>query len=146
MSLGGSMSVFDKNVKIVRRIKDPGTDNSLPPGGALNYGAIASTAALAGCPGADAQLIHGGRWIQLDENQTELIKGNVLQKVSESQTVSVSGDQTEIICGTSNETVIGPHIITNMNVFNETRIGAHIQAHGGLEWVHDKENEWHYGG
>jgi len=140
------MSVFDNSVKTATRVQDPGSDKSLSPSGALAYSSMTSPAGLAGCTGLDATLVHGDRWIQIDSNQTETISLNVLQKIEGNQTITVTGNQTETICGTANETVIGPHIIANMNVFNETRIGAHIQTHGGIEWIHDKENEWHYGG
>lgn len=140
------MGVFDKSTKTGRKVKDPGTDNGLPAGGALNYGAVPSATAVSGCTGIDAQLIHADKWVQIDANHTEKITGNVLEKIGINQKIMVGGDQTETISGTCNETIIGPHIISNLNVFNETRIGAHIQHHGGIQWVHDKEDEWHYGG
>lgn len=98
--------------------------------------------------------IHGDRKHTVDGTFTELTKidlkttilGNCDLNVGVNQTIEVGSDQTETVAGTSNETVVGPHIITNMNVFNETRLGTHIQAHGGLEWVHDNEEQFHYGG
>ena len=64
------MAVFSGDVKVGRAVKDPGTDKSLPAPGSLSYGAIASTSALAACPGTDAQLIHGDKWIKIDAKQT----------------------------------------------------------------------------
>jgi len=78
---GADMGVFDSKIKTERRVKDPGTDKKLSAGGALSYAAIASTTALAGCPGVYSQLIHGVKWIQIDTNQTEMITSDVLQKI-----------------------------------------------------------------
>ena len=140
------MSVFDNTIRVKRRVPDPATDKTLSGSGALAYSSMTSVSGLAGCTGIDAQLIHGDRWTQVDKNHTEQISVNAKLTIGGNQTIMVGANQTETIGGTCNETIIGPHIIANMNVYNETRIGAHIQTHGGIEWVHDKENEWHYGG
>jgi hypothetical protein len=140
------MGTFGGNTKVSRAVTDPGTDHALPSPGGLSWGAITGASAMPGTVGADAELIHGDRWIQVTGDHTETVTSNLNLTVGSNQTLKVGADHKETICGTANETIIGPHVITNLGEYNETRIGAHIQLHGGLEWVHDKENEWHYGG
>ena len=140
------MAVFDRTVKTARRVTDPGTDRSAPGPGALAWGAIASEAALAGTVGADAALINGDQWSQLTGAGTRNVAKNMTTTITGDHTMRLASNHTETVCGTANTTVIGPNIVTNLDVFNETRIGAHIQVHGGIEWQHDEENEFHYGG
>ncbi len=139
------MGVFDGAVKVARKVKDPATDKQLPSPGALSYGGIKSPIGLAGCNGADAQIVHGDRWLESLGKHTEHVLGEAKINSDSNQTIMVAGDQTETICGTANETIIGPHLIANMNVFNETRLGAHTQVHGELEMLNDEDGKIHYG-
>jgi hypothetical protein len=139
------MSVFDGKPKVERKVKDPGTDPSLPLGGALSYDAVKSSTGLAGCDGADAQLIHGDRWSEILGKNTQHIANDSKITMDANHSIQVGEHQKETICGTSTETIIGPHIITNMNVYNETRLGAHTQVHGELELFDDEDGRIHYG-
>src|SRR5258708_6137326 len=127
------MSIFAGSTKISRVVTDPGTDHKLPSPGSLSWGGITAVAAVPGTTGADAKLVHGDRWTQVNGNHTETVVDNVSLTVGSNQTIKVGADQKETICGTANETIIGPHVITNLGEYNETRIGAHIQLHGGIE-------------
>ena len=140
------MGVFDGKPRVQRQVKDPGTDPSLPPGGALSYGAVKSATGLAGCDGSDVQLINGDRWIESLGKHTQHVASDSKITMDANHSIQVGEHQKETICGTSTETIVGPHIITNMDVYNETRLGTHIQVHGGLEWMHDEEWQVHYGG
>ena len=139
------MSVFDGKTKIGRAVKEPGTDNTLPGGASLIYGAIAGPTALAGCTGIDAQLIHGDKWSENLGSHTEHVLQNVTLNVDGNQTIQVGANQTETICGSSSETLIGPHMVTNLSVFNETRIGPHVTTHGELEMLNDEDGKIHFG-
>jgi hypothetical protein len=91
------MSVFDATVRIARRTKDPGSDDKLPPCGALIWSSIASDSGLGGTTGADCKKIGGNRWQQID--------GNLTEKYSGDKSIDVKGKHDEQIQGDCSLTV-----------------------------------------
>lgn len=146
------MGIFAGSTKISRAVTDPGLDHTLPSPGALSWGAITAASAVAGTTGADAKLVHGDRWQQIDGNFTETMGGNLLSTVTGDQTHSVTGsqtmtvtqDQTETVVGNTLHTMIGPQIVTNMNVRNETRAVTHLHTHGDNFFQYGPDNAFHY--
>jgi len=66
--------VFDAEVKVERKVKDPGTDHTLPPAGSLDWKKITDVTALAGTKGVDCKLETGDRWQEIKGAMTENIK------------------------------------------------------------------------
>jgi hypothetical protein len=66
--------VFDAIVKVERKVKDPLTDNTLPPSGSLDWKKITDVSALAGTKGVDCKLETGDRWQEIKGALTENIK------------------------------------------------------------------------
>ena len=87
------MPVFDQSTKVGRKVKDPGSDKSLPDGKSLSYGAMTSTSGLAGATGIDCKLVHGDRFQVIDEKMTESIGGDEKTTISGNETHTVMGDE-----------------------------------------------------
>jgi|SRR5579863_2233475 len=131
------MGVFDNSVKTPLKVKDPGTDKTLSPSGALSYGAMTTPAGVAGCTGIDAKLVHGDRWQQVEQNHTTNIIGNDLFNVVQNQTHTIGANQTAMVAGTVNHTVVGAH--------NFLQVGAktdvHVAPHSRMNTSPDSQQE-----
>ena len=101
------MPVFDGAPKIIRRVKDPWTDQTEPPPAALSWGAIDANVGLAQTIGADVSLLKGDRWHQVQGGLTENYLGGVATTIVQNQTHTVGGDRTTTIAGNHTETVVG---------------------------------------
>jgi len=147
------MGVFGKSTKVSRAVADPGTDDTLPSSGALSWGGITAASGVAGTTGADAKLIRGDRWQQIEGSHTENIAADLKTTVTGSQTHTIQGNQTvnvsqdhkETIAGTCLQTIVGAQIMTNFDVRTETRMLSHAQTHGDFNWKQDPSGEMHYG-
>lgn len=111
------MPVFTKSTKIKRAVSDPGTDDTLPPSGALSWKSITAPSAVAGTTGADAALVNGNMWTQNVGSLTENYTGNVTTAILQNETHTVTGNRKKSITGNHDETVVGNQ---NLSV-----IGAH---------------------
>ena len=60
------ITAFDGKTIHARRVKDPITDDTLPPMGSLNWSNIASSSALSGTTGADCSKVKGDRQLTAD--------------------------------------------------------------------------------
>lgn len=125
------MGVFNGSTITPRAVPDPGTDHMLPPAGALSYGAITSTSALAGTNGADAALITGNLWLELSGDFTEDIHGHLKSTVFQNHIHKTIGDLNYTIIGNTNDTRIGSQVHTNVatrnDIFCHTRTETHHQ-------------------
>ena len=90
-------SVFDTANKIPRRVKDPITDDTLPPSGALNWKSITSDSALSSTTGIDCMLVHGDRWQEM--------KGSLTENYQVDKKITVKGKHTETITGNRSITI-----------------------------------------
>jgi hypothetical protein len=138
------MAVFGGNAKITRAVNDPGTDDTLPSPGALSWGGITSASGVAGTTGAEAKLVHGDRWQQIDGAFTESVGADLKTTVMGGKTVTVTQDHNETVMGNTLQTMIGPQIVTNMNVRNETRAVTHLHTHGDNFFQYGPDNAFHY--
>lgn len=111
------MPVFTKSTKIKRAVSDPGTDDTLPPSGALSWKSITAPSAVSGTTGADAALVNGNMWQQTVGSLTENYTGNVTTAILQNETHNVTGNRKKSITGNHDETVVGNQ---NLSV-----IGAH---------------------
>jgi hypothetical protein len=133
------MGVFDARTKTVRAVSDPGTDDTLPPPGALSWGSITSASGLGGTTGADAKLVHGDRWQQVTGKQVEnilvdfntTIGGNQNHQVTGNQTLATTGNVTRDVVGNLSTTVIGAELRSNIGVQNHTHAAPRTNVHSG---------------
>jgi len=122
-------------------VTDPGTDNTLPASGALSWRGIASAVGVAGTTGADAKMVHGDRWQQVDGSQTETflkdvtstITGNQTRTVNGNQTFQTIGNVTRDIIGNLMTTVISAEIRANIGVQNYSHMAPKTRNHAGEE-------------
>jgi len=127
------MGVFDGTVKIGRTVADPGTDHSLPPCGALSFGGIKAVTALSGTNGADACLITGNKWQQLNGKHTENVTMDHLLTIVGNRQEMVSGNHTHTIVGHTNATHVGVHNQTNVAPRNDTFVHTRTENHSEQE-------------
>lgn len=124
------MGVFDCSIKTKRAVTDPGTDDTLPPSGALSWGGITGPSSVAGTMGADAKLVHGDRWQQIEGNHTEnltmnlmaTIQGNQTQTIMGNQNLTTTGNVTKTIVGMLNETLVAGQSTSCVGPFNRTDV------------------------
>jgi hypothetical protein len=102
------MGVFDGQTKIGRRVVDPLTDKKLPLSGALSWGSITTTTALAGTTGLDCKLVHGDRWQEIGGKMTEHYTDNVKSTFDQNWTILVSGIMSLTVVKGYNESQQGP--------------------------------------
>jgi len=139
------MGVFAASTKVKRAVSDPGTDDTLPSSGSLSWGAITGSSAVAGTTGADAKLVHGDRWQQIDGNHTENIGANLLSTVTGNQTHTVTGNQTlstggnttHDITGNLTTTIVGAEIRANIGVQNLSHVAPKTRLHSSPEGTQD---------
>ncbi|MGA2137031.1 MAG: hypothetical protein ABSH50_32465 [Bryobacteraceae bacterium] len=126
-------SVFDASTKIPRRVKDPITDDTLPPSGSLNWKQITSDSALSGTTGADCMLVTGDRWQQMT--------GSLTENYSQDKTITVQGKHTETITGdrsvtvsTGNMTraVSAGSVTDNVGQGHQATVGTSYQLQAGM--------------
>jgi hypothetical protein len=135
------MPVFSKSTKVNRTVADPGTDDTLPPSGALSWGAITAASGVAGTTGADVKLIHGDLWERISGSVSEFISGSVLTNIIRDHTLNVTGNRmkqitgnhTENIVGNQNLTVIGPHNALYVSPKNDVHASPHNRVNSSPE-------------
>lgn len=137
------MSVFDGNVKVGRKLSDPGTDKTLPPSGGLSFGAIKSPTALASTIGIDTKLVHGDRWQQIHGSHTENVNMNVMTTIQGNQDVTTTGNVTRTTVGNANHTVVGAELHTNVGVQNHTRLAPRVEVYAGSENKDEPDTHFH---
>jgi hypothetical protein len=123
------MPVFDKSTKVGRKVKDPGTDKTLPVEKALSYSAMTSTGGLAGATGIDCKLVHGERFQVIDANMTESVGADEKTTITGSETHTVMVNETYTVQGNRSHMVMGTHML---NVFNSSTylyLGAVSKLH-----------------
>jgi len=141
------MAVFDKSTKIGRSVADPGTDNKLPGASALSFGAISSTGALAGCPGADSKLIQGDQWEMIQGKRQGTITSDWTQTTMGSKTCTVLQNRVTSTLANRNDTIIGSTVQTNVGAAAHTYISNHVVTHASMgmrfepgTWLHFATN------
>jgi hypothetical protein len=102
------MPVFARNTITGRKVKDPGTDKSLPDGKSLAYNAMTTVTALATTTGIDCKLVHGDRWQEIAGNMTELYDMNVTTTIDQNWTITVNGTMNLTVVQGYNEVQEGP--------------------------------------
>lgn len=162
------MPVFDGATKVNRAVLDPGDDKTLPPPGALSYGAVTSPSALAGTTGSDALLVHGNTWRQISGNEMVNIGGNDTINITGNETVNVFQNSrrtihqnefhtvmlnrtmkvienyNKTIVGICNETIINVHNFVNLNVRNNTYVNQKIEIHNAPKQSQEPTGWWQY--
>ncbi|HUA20139.1 MAG TPA: hypothetical protein VMB25_15430 [Bryobacteraceae bacterium] len=128
-------------MKTPLRVTDPGTDKTLPSGGSLSYGAIASPGGLAGGSGIDGKLVHGDRWQTIDQNQTTMITGNDILSITGNQTVTISTNHTLTIVGNVVSTVIGAHNLLQVGAQNQIHVDPHCRLDSSPECQTEPTNK-----
>jgi|SRR5579863_811273 hypothetical protein len=144
-------AVFDGKTKVGRAVADPGTDDTLPSPGSLTFGAIATPVAVSGTVGADARLVHGDRWEQLDgslmeitnTNVTTTIMGNETKQVTGNQMQTMSANVTNMIVGNVTHTVVGAELHTNIGAQNHTRMAPRVETYAGSENKEEPGGHFH---
>ncbi len=135
------MAVFDGAVKIGRAVADPGTDQTLPPSGALSFGAIKSNTALASTTGIDAKLVHGDRWQEIAGSLNENIHQNQKTTVDQNHNRTVTGNQVVRVVGTTTDTRVDSQLKTFYNsstfIYNQPR----VEQHSATEQKHNPTTE-----
>jgi Gp5 C-terminal repeat (3 copies) len=145
------MPVFSGSTKISRAVSDPGTDDTLPPSGALSWKAITSASAVAGTVGADACLINGDMWQQIvgsmTENYTGTVKTSILQdeihNITGNRTKSISGNHTETVVGNQNLSVIGAHNAMYLSPKNDVHASPHNRVNASPEAQQEPASKVH---
>src|SRR5205085_1953307 len=135
------MPVFSKSTKIKRAVSDPGTDDTLPPAGALFWKTITAPSAVAGTTGADAALVNGNMWTQnvgsLTENYTGNVKTTILQDethmVTGNRKKSITGNHDETVVGNQNLSVIGAHNALYLSPKNDVHASPHNRVNASPE-------------
>jgi len=135
------MPVFTKSIKIKRAVSDPGTDDTLPPSGALSWKSITASSAVAGTTGADAALVKGDMWTQnvgsLTENYTGNVKTTILQDethtVTGNRKKSINGNHDETVVGNQNLSVIGAHNALYLSPKNDVHASPHNRVNASPE-------------
>lgn len=87
------ITTFDGKTIHARRVKDPITDDTLPPMGSLNWSSIASSTALSGTTGADCSKVKGDRQLTADGKLTEKYTGDKLIEVQGNHKESTRGNR-----------------------------------------------------
>ncbi len=128
------MGVFDSVGITVLANQDPGTDNSLPPGRLLNYGAINSDTGIrqpAGAEGGDStgtdvKVVHGIRKEFVMGGPANVhVVGDVTVKINGNETRTVLQNFNETVNGTFTETVTGLYtLICNGGWYEEQHQGV----------------------
>lgn len=139
------MGVFNGSAETRRAVSDPGTDHSLPPAGALSYGAITSQAALAGTDGVDAVLVCGNSWINLFGNLTDNIHGCLKVTVFENHTHKTIGNYDCTVVGNTNDKRIGNHVSTNIAPRSDIYCHKRTEIHHQPECMHQPTSRYDSG-
>ena len=149
------MSVFDAKVKIGRDVSDPDTDHSLPPSGALSYGSIKSTSALAGTNGVDTLLVNGNRDRQMNGNESTRVTQNRLHRIGGNQNKQVAGNRVDTVAGNHMHTIMGDTHRAIIGNTNDSYTGGHTVEHKEEQkvqetttFMHDikeflEKHQWH---
>lgn len=120
-------SVFDAANKIPRRVRDPITDDTLPPPGSLNWKQITSATALAGTTGVDCMLVHGDRWQEMT--------GSLTENYSVDKKITVKGKHTETITGNRSITVTSGNVTHSVSSGGVTdQIAKSHEASAGMNY------------
>jgi hypothetical protein len=139
------MGVFGKSTKVSRAVADPGTDDTLPSSGALSWGGITGVAAVAGTTGADAKLVKGDRWEQINgsltHNCTANVKTTIFQNhthiVMANQTLQTLGNVNKTNMGNITQTVLGSHLLTQCGPQTRTHLSPVSDFHSDRFTVHN---------
>jgi hypothetical protein len=128
------MSVFDCQVITPLNVPNPGTDQLLPPAGALSYGSITSFSSLAATNGTDTVLIHGDHDCQTN--------GNESTRITENRSHTIGGNQDKKISGNKTESVIQNFLQTTMGNLHRTIIGATNDLFTAAHTIEHKANQF----
>jgi hypothetical protein len=140
------MGVFDGATKVKRAVPDPETDHTLPPGGALSWGAVPSAGGLAGTTGADCKLVHGDRWQEIDGSMTENFKNDVKTRIIQDEKHAVLGNQVLSVIGNVTATIHGATTTLNSGPVDRTYVSDTIEQFSSAHHQEEKQGlyEWKY--
>ena len=93
------MAVFAGNTLTARKVKDPGTDRTLPALKSLTYTAIDTPGALAEVTGLDCKLIHGDRQQWMDGDSKTTVEGNYRRIVDCNEYIEIDGHRNDTVYG-----------------------------------------------
>ncbi len=93
------MRVFARDTKTARKVKDPGTDRTLPALKSLTYTAIDTPGALAEVTGLDCKLIHGDRQQWMDGDSKTTVEGNYRRIVDCNEYIEIDGHRNDTVYG-----------------------------------------------
>ncbi len=128
------MNVFNNEIKLDRKTKDPQTDNALPPSGSLDWSKIGEKDAfkgvdgkVAGATGVDCKLIHGDFWEDVAGEKKVVVTKDETRHVMENRETTIGEDETFTIIGDFNETVTGEHMTLNVGEKTEVHMNANMK-------------------
>ncbi len=127
------MPAFNGQVLTPLAVPDPGTDHRLPSPGALSYGGITGTSAVAGTNGAHATLIHGNNDCQTN--------GNESTRITQNRSHTIGGNQDKKICGNKTENVVLNFLQTTIGNLHRTVIGATNDIYTSAHSIEHKANQ-----
>jgi len=127
------MPAFNGQVLTPLAVPDPGTDHQLPSPGALSYGGITGTSAVAGTNGAHATLIHGNNDCQTN--------GNESTRITQNRSHTIGGNQDKKICGNKTENVVQNFLQTTIGNLHRTVIGATNDIYTATHAIEHKANQ-----
>jgi|GEM_PF-3495457 hypothetical protein len=138
------MSVFSANVLTATRANAAANDSKPPMLGALSMGggAMISPTALGGTNGADARLIHGDCWEQIEGSETVNIVKNLTTAVTQNETRTVYGNLVNKVVGTTSDTRTGVHHQWNVSPRFEEYLHILTQNHHEKLSIHQPTTTW----